>query len=84
MKIIIALDHRLEYITRRNNFSRIGAIGTICGVGCGPRYEDDRPGIEADGGPINFRPKRTEADRPPQGPIRTADGTTFEVDAKNS
>ena len=48
MKIIIALDHRLEYITLRNNFSRIGAIGTICGVGRGSRYEDDSPGMEAD------------------------------------
>ena len=28
MKIIIALDHHLEYITLRNNFSRIGDIGT--------------------------------------------------------
>ena len=29
MKIIIALDHHLEYITLRNNFSRIGDIGTV-------------------------------------------------------
>ena len=28
MKIIIALDHHLEYITLRNKFSRIGDIGT--------------------------------------------------------
>ena len=29
MKIIIALDHHLEYITLRNNFSRIGDVGTV-------------------------------------------------------
>ena len=29
MKIIIALDHHLEYITLRNKFSRIGDIGTM-------------------------------------------------------